>query len=423
MSAANASVVKGLAPGPTVTDLNEAVDPFDAAARLESAGFGDLSASRRGFSDIFHQAAEQFRIPSLPNSVTTPLPDWVAGMWRAIAMASGVVVCLCTLSINSGAVEGFAAGAGCWFVVQVVGAILWWGLGQGKNQDAARIALVALPLFGVVSAVLSLALGDIVVVAWTLWGWSSAVGACLRPGRGFSLSCLAAACFAVVTRFVLAPGLPTAGGLIVIAVATVLACRVLLFQGGWGPMTALTVARPVRWMAACVVVQLLGIWLIYISLDHAFIAVAIGAIVGSAANEVVGDGATYLARRFAATCSSWRTARWMTGGAGLVGILVVSGISIAAACWFASWWQIPITFALLTAVPLVTTIGCGVSYSLRFGSATEATLIAAIGLGLIAIAVLARSTGTEPLEWAVGVLLISVGFAVSAARLASPRAW
>ncbi|MDO4784023.1 MAG: hypothetical protein Q3997_02915 [Propionibacteriaceae bacterium] len=423
MSAALPSATHGLSPAEPAADLNDPVDVFDVAARLESSGGGDAAAERLGYADVFHQAAENYHLPeTLPPPPVTG-SGWHGGLWRAAAMLAGVIICLTTLGVAPQPTETFIAGASCWLAVQVIGSMLWWGIGRGQIAAAARSALLALPVLAVPAAAMSLAWKDAVILAWALWGWVAAVSACLNPGRRLAVLCMLGAGVSVAMRFVVTPQFPVLGGSVVIGAGTAAAVLVLLRRGATKTIKPLRVYYPVGWSAAYVALQLLAIWMAYLVLDSSFIAAAIGAIVGTAVSEVVLDLAGYLARVAVMQTSRWTFARGLAAAAGLLGVVLVALGSVGAAWWFALWWGAPVTAELLSCVLLISAISSGVSYALRLGSAPQAAAMAGLSVFLMFLVLLGHRAEHLTVQVAIAVAVVGVAVVIAATRLSSTKAW
>lgn len=423
MSAALSLLTDGLSPTDPEPDRNDPVDLFDAAARLESSGGGDAAAERLGYADVFHQAAEQYRTPQSWSPPPVTASGWVSGIWRAATMLAGVVICLTTLSVAPQPVQTFIAGASCWLAVQVVGSMLWWGIGRGQISAAARSALVALPMIAVPAAIMSLLWMDPVILAWALWGWSVAVCACLAPGRWLAAACALGAILSVTMRFAVVPQFPVLGGLVVIGAGTCAAVLMLLRRGATKTIKPLSVYYPVSWALAFVILQLLGIWMAYLALENSFIAVAIGAIVGTAVSEVALDLSGYLARVAVMQTSRWSSARWLAAGAGLLGVALVALCSAASAWWFAHWWGVLVTMELVSCVLLISAISSGVSYALRLGSVSQATAMAGLSVVLMLAVLLGHRVESVAAQVAIAVVVVGVAVVIAATRLSSTKAW
>lgn len=423
MSAALSSLIPGLRPAPVVGELGSAVDPLDAAARLEAAGLGDIAAARDGFRDVFEQARMQFS-PAVPHraSATCSL-SLGAGMWRAVVLVSGVLICLAALGPVASPYESFVAGAVGWLAVQTASVILWWGQGRNYPSQAARV--VVRGMAGVLGLAIALSAwwGDAAVAVWALWGWVAAVGVCLVPGWRLGLACLGGAGLAWLGTLLPGTAWDTVAADVLVVVAAGFALAFVLKRAGGERQPTEGLAAALSWGLVCLVSQLLGIALVYFALGEHFVLVAIGAIVASAASEPVLDLVSYWSRRVAARCSSWRTARTATTTVGVAGVMLVGGVSLAVVWLCSFWWERPLGGRTLIAALLVSAVSCGIGYASRLGSGPGAAGTAALGTLLIAVALFIPVPARSPAGMTIAAVALIAAMMVASVRLASPRAW
>lgn len=399
--------------------ISPPVDVFDATARLEASGTGDLRASRNGFADVFDQARNQFKPPAVDERVPVARPRFSLSVWRALALLSGMLLCLALLSTSVGPIVTFGAGAGCWLSAQVTSSVLWWGRNEVQQPRAARAALGILAIELAFATGISINTGDATVAGWTLWGWASAVGICWLPTRKFSVSCCLGAMLVWAARIFL-----DADTGAVIGAAFVLGAVIV---GVWALIrTDDVVTEPVEgmgvaaaWAMACVIAQLSAIGLAYRSLGTAFIALAVGAIISTALSESSLEATGYLVKSAVTRMSSWRGARILSTAIGLCCVALMGTASVLAGVTFAIARGIPITGDLVVLSALLSAVSTGIGLSMRLGSAITAALIA-VGGALLTGIVTSGFLGTSSF---VGLVATAGAALFSASRMSSPRAW
>ena len=171
----------GTGPVPASEYDGEAVDLFDAAARMESEGYSDRSVSTRfGFATVFEAAADVLanrRQPShrLERPSASPALSVRKAWMRAALLVSGAVLAgLVQVQLGARPLEMMVAGCTGWILGQAVGGITWYRLRFDPMERAVHYG----GLVAMVCAGLALA-GSVTLLAL---GLLSPAGLCLVLG-------------------------------------------------------------------------------------------------------------------------------------------------------------------------------------------------------------------------------------------------
>lgn len=410
--------------------VSHAVDVYDAAARLESRGYGDVIARHRGYLDVFDMAITlwQQRVMA-PHAVGSRLAPGLlrAALGRMLVLFGGVVISLACLPSDTSALTVFITGAVGWICGQAASAGIWRGLGIGR-QPAAQAAVSSAPWLLLLSAVASVALGVLAPLLWTLWAISASVLVILRPGR------------VVVTFTVLGSGLAWLISAADHAAGIVAACLVILCAtAGAAIVLKQAGARWQRIPAFAVAPQLMGalqalgqvvVLAVVLAMNgpDSFVAVAIAGLVAGALSDPILEMAQLAVRRVAATTLPMRVARRVAVALGLVGILLVILAAVLTAIevrWLFAPEQELAPIVLAICLVAAVTVGAGVL--LRAGTAAGAMALAlAAAIACLAAEVLVVSGVYEEV---LGILSILVVLSVicalrlSAWHSSRPVAW
>lgn len=421
------------AAGPPLKDALGAVDPLDAAARIEASGRGDVAARSLGYDDVFSQALEQFSTPAaLPEreeSKGHPRP----AVERALFMVSGVVLCVQTVVADAASLGLVVAGVACWFAAQMVSTILWWGEGVGQSRRAWPLAFLSGVGLLVVAGVLSVVTSSVAIVVWTAWGCTAAVVSWRWAGSVAALACAGAAGVSglailtagpqagamVATAFILLPS----AGLVILALRVIdrtqLTWRALASWDGPGPgwLVGQAVLRVTAQVATVVV-----LWRMW---PDSFLLVAVGAITAGAVGEIVVELAANKIRRLADRLTRWQEARRQAVFVGGVGLLTLVVISLAVVWVAAQWLALTIPALLLLLIVLNTGVGMAVACELRIGLAERATAVAFLGLILVSLIAALHTAPMVPSIMVFGMAVVGVFLvaAWAAQSLAGPQAW
>lgn len=402
------------------------VDVFDATARLESQGFGDAHAIRAGYHDAFDHAAHLLADQG-HRVVVTPRPaaGLAPAIARALALLGGVALCVMTLANGDHPPAVFAAGAASWLGGQILGAVLWWGLGQGRLAAASATALRLAIAVVVCCAVVALAWAQPAIVAWAAWGVVGAVGTCLLAGWRFT-GIVAAGAALSLTGLAL-PGTRFDGAVAyaVIAGATGWALLVLARRaGGAAPAWTPALTRSVGW-TTLQVAALLGILaLLFGRLGPAFIVIATAGLLASAAADPLHEFCARSARSVASVSTTWRIALWASGTVGVLAVWAVTGVGELTGWATAAVLGLPWTVPLATAAIAVSALTAAASILLRSGHAPTSALMCLAGMATLAAAVWLADGSTDAVRygaWMAASLVLTT--AVGASRHASPSAW
>lgn len=404
-----------------------AVDEFDAAARLESNGMGDIVARMAGFPNTFEHAL------SLMKDVSPPQESALGrgirrGLWaalvRAVVMLAGVGVCVLAIPAGTSALVTFLAGGAAWLSAQTVSAAIWWGLGRGRPARGSALALGTALTQLVLWFVVGLATGHPEVCTWVMWGTTAAVW---LSRRRLHLSLVATLVALTIALGGLA--LPTSLATAPATLALAMACTTAMAQL-WRHATA-RVERPVAGGARSIIlavvqtiapVTMLGVAAGRLGPD--FLVVALGSLVASAACDPLVEVATQMVRGIAERGSSWRQVRRRTALAGvLVTLLAALGGLLAGLTTSYLLRGIAPGLAAACITLAVSTFSVGGAVMLRTGDAAGAAVLAVTTSGALA-AVLASDMGLTSLWFVVFDCVAVAGISILAAsRLSSPRVW
>lgn len=422
---------------PQIADsVGNTVDLFDAAAHLESMGFGGRSSQRHGYADTFAHADALVRTRMAGAVVLTRRERtdqvrrwkraWSQALARSLTMLCGVLICIATVtSHNTHAV--FTAGAVGWIAGQLVSATMWQGLSCASRLKAkvngACVGSASLML----SAGACLVMGSWVPLLWALW--SCAISALVVIGSPVQLLGTVLPC-AALTGVLLAVE-PSAAVIVsrVIVVAFASATAYIIVtaarqQQRRARQFVREVLHPVlAWSTLQTFALITQLMVLVTHVGNTFtLPLAIAGLAASAACEPVLDSALLGARRLAFLTDSWRQLRWTTAGLGVLAVVLVCGVGlIAAFCMLAAAGgdrddaHVFLPAVLITALA---TTGSGVQ--LRTGNALGA---AAVALGSLAVVLVCLPAGD-----AVGLLLASLVLfvivsAVTARRTSHSANW
>lgn len=373
--------------------VQHAVDLYDAAAQLESQGFGDAVARRDGFRDVFEMAGGLMgntRSRRAKRPATGVRSMLVAALGRMLVLFSGVVISLAVLPPDAAPGEVFVAGAVGWICGQAASAGIWHGLGTARHLGAG-IALTASPILLAMAAVMVLATASWAPLLWALWSISASVLVIMRPGIRVVLFAVLGAWTAWALGQVWHP-MGMVFAIAVILVACAVAVRVILAEGGvfarpsW-PMLAAQFMGAVQAAGQIVV---LGMVLLMIG-PTVFVAVAIGGLVAGALSDPILEAVHAGVRHIASFPLTLRTGKLLTA---LLGICGTAGVMAAAVLTsivvrdlFAPEEEL---LPVVLATCLVAGVTAGTGLLLRAGTALGAMLLAlgeaafgAVGEGLL----------------------------------------
>ncbi|MGO4958162.1 hypothetical protein ACTQ49_12990 [Luteococcus sp. Sow4_B9] len=404
-----------------------AVDVFDAAARLEAQGMGDVVARQAGYASTFDHARALLQGITPPKNSSTPSTfrrSVLSAVLRGFVMLIGVLICVLAVPADRPALHTFAAGGAAWFSAQTVSAAIWWGLGQRQEGRGATLAL-AISVFEVlVGLAFFTIMGSPELATWVMWGSTAAVWLSRRRltrSLWLTLAALGIALIGLgldgpwrVTPAILAlgAGYAISAGQLLHAVRT----QPNMMIDGWHRvlvMACIQTLAPVTmlWVAAG--------WV-----GPEFLVVALGSMVASAASDPLVEIASQAVRRIADRGLSWRTVRRRTA---MAGVLVTAGAALGGlgAGLLASYLLrgIPPGLPAISITLAVSTFSVGGALLLRTGDARGATWLALVSSGLLALVL--ASTPNLPGWLFIGIDLFSVAVigALAARRLSSPQVW
>lgn len=399
-----------------------AVDVYDAAARLESGGYGDAVAVRRGYRDVFDHAGALDRgdpLVPLAGAPASARPEGRTDTWaRAALLLATVLLCLPVLP-TAGVAAMFVAASAGWLSAQAVSAALYWGLGRRDLPRGARLALtcfVPMLLAGVVAAVVTRWWE---VPVWMLAGAGAAHANTVHAHLLRSLTVLAAA-----VGCVLVPG--TAG--------RVAATVVVVVLGGWALWALARAARTGRPASATgwslVAWSLLGALalqgVLLVLLRDPHVSFPVIALAGTAAGVLGGpllDGLVRYLHRLTEGATDWRRAHRHMVVTGLVfgaelGFLA-AGFSVGVAWLFA---ERQVTVVEGATAFLIGALSACSGILMRVGTARGAAVTPALAAGALW---LTQATATLAHD-ASAVALLAIALAasvVAAVRMARPGWW
>lgn len=423
---------------PQVADsVDNTVDLFDAAAHLESMGFGGRSSVRHGYANTFAHADALVRTRMAGSVVVTRRERtdevrtwkraWSHALARSLTMLCGVLICIATVSShNTHAV--FTAGAVGWLAGQLVSATMWQGLSNASRLKAKVNGA------SVGSVTLLLAAGACVVVgSWVplLWAlWSCAISALVVIGSPVQLLGSVLPCAALTGILLLVePGAALVVSRIIVVGFAAVTGYVVVKAAREQQQRALTLARevlhPVLAFSTIQTLALITQLMVLVkNVGSSFtLPLAIAGLAASAACEPVLDSALLGAKRLAVLTSNWRQLRWMTAGLGALAVGLVCGVGLLAAfCMLiAGGGDRDDAHVFLPAVLITALATTGSGVQLRTGNALGAAAVAAGSLAVVLVCLLAGNA-------AVGLLLASLVLfvivsAVTARRTSHSANW
>ena len=416
--------------------VDNTVDLFDAAAHLESMGFGGRSSVRHGYANTFAHADALVRTRlagavvltgrERTDEVRTWRRAWSHALARSLTMLCGVLICIATVSThNTNAV--FTAGAVGWLAGQLVSATMWQGLSSASRLKAevngACVGTVALLL----SAATCLVVDSWAPLLWALW--SCAISALVVIGSPVQLLGAVLPCAALTGVLLLVePSMALVVSRIIILGFAAVTGYVVLKAAWEQQQRARTLAREVlhpilAWSTIQTLALITQLMVLVLHVGSAFTSsLALAGLAASAACEPVLDSALLGAKRLAVLTHSWRQLRWTTAGLGALAVGLVCGVGLIAAFFMLTAVgggrddaHLFLPAVLITAL---TTTGSGVQ--LRTGNAPGAAAVAA---GSLAVVLVCMLTGG-----AVGLLLASLVLfvivsAVTARRTSHSANW
>lgn len=407
-----------------------AVDPFDAAARLEAQGYGDAVARKLGYSHVFELAERLTRHGTHENSryYSLKLRRLFAGaLGRLLVLFSGVVLCIVTLPSDASTQLMFVAGASGWIWTQVLSAGIWEGLGRGKRNTAASIGLSSLPLMTVLAVLVSVVMQSPAPMFWALWGMAASVLLIFRARLNMALMMVGSA---VVTGLV-AWFDPSGGSIIasvVIGSVFLSSLYVLRLEGA-------TFLSPDK---ASITAQLMGllqaggqvvVFLVLLDLlgAHAFVGVAIAGLVAAALADPMLEVVHAGVKRIANRSTSWREGRIRAGLLGMGGVFAIVAVTAVIALLVRSWLAIDMKVSVvILATLLVAGVTAGIGLMLRTGSAVGATALALAAASLAAGTEVMSTVflqNTTLLVATFAFLSVFVAAAIAARRMSRPASW
>lgn len=404
-----------------------AVDLYDGAARLESRGYGDAVAVRRGYADVFdHALALDRGVPLLtlphpagPRGAADEAGGGHAGTWaRAVLLLASVLMCLPVLP-RTGVTAMFVAASAGWLSAQAASAALYWGLGRRDVARGARLALICLLPMLALGGAAAVVTGWWEIPVWMVAGLAAAYANTVHADLYRSLLLLLAAVICVL-----------AGGT---AGRVAAGCLILVF-GAWALWRLARESRGGRppsargWsLVAWSLLGALGLQgVLLVLLRDATVSFPVIALAGTAAGVLGGpllDGCVRYLRRLTGGATNWRRVQGRMLATGLVfgaelGVLA-AGMSVGVAWVFAGR---QVTLVEGAAAFLIGALSAAGGILMRVGTARGSALIlvtCALVLWLV------QHTLTLAGPWSVAALLgISLLAAVvAAARLARPGWW
>lgn len=402
-----------------------AVDVFDAAARLESRGYGDAVAVRRGFSDVFDHARALDRgapaeLVDEARGATLVIPgESHAATWaRAAMVLASVLMCLPVLP-TQGVTSMFVAASAGWLGAQAVSAALYWGLGRRDLAGGARLALTCLVPMLAAGAVTALVTGWWQVPVWMLAGFAAAYANTAHADLRRALVLLALS----LGSFVMGGTLGTfAGGSLILGFA------------GWSLVSMVPLARTGRRPSArgwsLVLWSVLGALalqaVLLVLLHDRHVSFPVIALAGTAAGVLGGpllDGCVRYLRRLTADATVWRQVRRRMFSTGIVFAVelgaLAAGMSVAVAWVFAGRHVTAVEGA---AAFLIGALSACSGILMRVGTARGAAVV----LGIAAVALLSTQMGLTLADVRATSALLGIAAVaglVAAARLARPGWW
>lgn len=423
------------APAPRETEshmglaMQQAVDIYDAAARLESQGYGDSTARTSGYRDVFEMAGglmigtRSRRERRSPTGIPVML---MAALGRMLVLLGGVIISLTVLPQNAAPYAVFVTGAVGWICGQGASAGIWRGMSTSRPLAAAS-ALGSAPIFLGLAAVVSLAIGSWAPLLWALWSMSASVMVIIRPGmRMVFLAVLGAAVSFGASLH--SHGLGVACAVVVIVVAGCLAVRLIRQEDGTFGIhdRSVTAAQLMGASQAAGQLVLLGMVLIMLGPEF-FVSVAIAGLVAGALSDPILELVQAVVRHVATFAFALRTGRLLTAMLGFLGASAVIAAAIITAIVVRDMFS---PGEGLTQIVLATSLVAGVAAAtgllLRAGTALGAMLLALGGAVLGVAGAITLHLGPYPDT--VILFLLSTASVVVAGWLAvrhmsHPAAW
>lgn len=410
--------------------VHHAVDLYDAAAQLESQGYGDSVARQGGFRDVFEMAGELMggtrarhkrRAPRGLGAMVT------AALGRMIVLVAGVLISLAVLPAGSSHVQVFVAGAVGWLCGQAVSAGIWRGLGTSVTL-AAQTALTSAPVLLVLAGVVSLAAWSWAPLLWAMWSVAASVLVIMRPGVKVVLLAMGGAALSLAAgQYEHSLGMACGAGAIVVACLGALVVLRREKVRPARPSRPIVKAQVLGLLQAAAQLVVLGLVLIMIG-PTVFVAVAVAGLVAGSLSDPILELVHAAVRHLAAFPLALRAGRFATATLGILGIAMVMVIALLTAILVRDIFAPGETLLpVILATALVAGLTAGTGLLLRAGTAVGAM---ALAMGVAALALLGEgallfnlhSDVTLTLE--ILSLLAVVATAWLAARhMSHPSAW
>ena len=412
------------------TLLDDSVDRFDAAARLEAHGFSQRTARKHGYADVFQVAASALLGRSGQSASAKAQTGQVrAALARAALMLIGLILCLAMVHQDSPTAL-FLAGGWAWISSQVTSALVWWGRGRDRIPLASRLADAWAAAMLVAALGVAVTLGSPAVLGWTCWAVTAAIvlGAG-RPGRALMVvgSLTGWAWLVVLVD-------PEAGRVVALVIAAALLA--------WATGRLLLDARPavtaaaladLTWRSALghALAQCLPLIVTMALISRArpvhFTSIALATMVAVSACEPLVEVAHLWVRRLAGRSYSWRetVARTRRVGVGVALVATAASLVVAQVCSL-------ILAGRLMSLPTTCLTGAlgaavtGISLLLGDGDSRGAARLAMGSSVLISLSVLLVSRDADLGQGIFGALLLILTATVclvAVRRLGSPRSW
>lgn len=415
---------------PWATLIESAVDVYDAAATLESQGYGDAVAKRVGHSDIFALASHLLDEGATQTSQRSAGRLMRGVLWALARMAvlfSGVVLSLACLHPNSAPSLVFIAGAVGWMSGQAISAGIWYGLGKADRVFAARIAATSAPVVAALALAASLIVNSPAPLLWSVWGIASSVLVIFRSGgKLLVLSLLGAGLTWLCGQASHDAGVVMSSTMIVVAALAAIA----VLRGEKGQLGRLTVKAVGMQLLA--VVQAVGQIVVLAAVlvrvgPTAFVTVAVAGLIAGALSDPILESTHALVRHVVTHPRSWRAGRRLTGLLGVAGICLVVLSSLGAATGLHGTLAPSADLIVIElATALVAAVTAGTGLLLRAGSALGAMLLAVAAAAATVAAVMPGPIGShsdvEVLAM-LGILALSLACALGMKFLSHPAAW
>lgn len=366
-----------------MTDLaGSAVDLFDAAARLESRGYGDAAAARLGHPTVFELAETVLR-RARPTRVGLETRNSGERAWtvlgRLIVLAGGVLMSLACLPAQASVELLFIAGAAGWVSGQTVASGTWSAMSSSGRTAAATAAAFWTVAVLMPALAAGFVLGSPVPLLWAMWGAASAILLILeQTGRVAGAVALAATVTGV--GVVISDRVGLVFAVCSISGALVWAALLLRRIGSRAELPSWsTVGAAILGAAQSLAqVAMLLIVLLLVPLDS-FAAVAIAALVVTALTDPVLGAVHAAVRWLVARSTAWVRGRRLAGLLGAWGLLVIVACAALAGVLIGDLlapgqdnWPI------VTATALLATLAMGTGMLLRVGATLAAMLLASV---------------------------------------------